>query len=75
MEFFVGAFMTIGVGAYAPTFALVSMMGMNVQSAFPIMMGGCVFLMTFGADHSAVDCGSRGILHSNHVYPRLHEEP
>lgn len=57
VEFFVGAFMTIGVGAYAPTFALVSMMGMNVQSAFPIMMGGCAFLMTFGAGPEFIKSG------------------
>ncbi|MGN1383411.1 MAG: permease [Eubacterium sp.] len=49
VDFFLGALMNIGVGAYAPTFALVSVLGMNVQSAFPIMMGGCAFLMTFGA--------------------------
>lgn len=49
VDFFLGALMNIGVGAYAPTFALVSLMGMNVKSAFPIMMGGCAFLMTFGA--------------------------
>lgn len=57
VEFFVGAFMTIGVGAYAPTFALVFMMGMNVQSAFPIMMGGCAFLMTFGAGPEFIKSG------------------
>lgn len=57
VEFFVGAFMTIGVGAYAPTFALVSMMGMNVQSAFPIMMGGCAFLITFGAGPEFIKSG------------------
>lgn len=49
VDFFLGALMNIGVGAYAPTFALISLLGMNVQSAFPIMMGGCAFLMTFGA--------------------------
>lgn len=46
--FFLGAFMNIGIGAYAPTFALVSVLGMNVASAFPIMMGGCAYLMAFG---------------------------
>lgn len=57
IEFVLGALMTIGVGAYAPTFALVSMMGMNVQSAFPIMMGGCAFLMTFGAGPEFIKTG------------------
>ncbi len=46
--FFLGAFMNIGIGAYAPTLALVSILGMNVGAAFPIMMGGCAFLMAFG---------------------------
>lgn len=43
-----GAFMNIGIGAYAPTMALVAIMGMNVGAAFPIMMGGCAFLLAFG---------------------------
>jgi uncharacterized membrane protein YfcA len=40
-----GALMTIGVGLYAPCMILVSLMGMNAQAAFPIMMGACAFLM------------------------------
>lgn len=43
-----GAFMNIGIGAYAPTMALVAILGMNVGAAFPIMMGGCAFLLAFG---------------------------
>lgn len=46
--FFLGAFMNIGIGAYAPTLALVSIIGMSVGAAFPIMMGGCAYLMAFG---------------------------
>ena len=40
-----GALMTIGVGLYAPCMVLVSLLGMNPQAAFPIMMGACAFLM------------------------------
>lgn len=44
-NFFLGAFMTVGVGLYAPCMALVGALGMNIQAAFPIMMGSCAFLM------------------------------
>jgi len=44
-NFFLGAFMTIGVGQYAPCMALVFALGMSPQVAFPIMMGSCAFLM------------------------------
>ncbi len=40
-----GALMTLGIGLYAPCMILVSMLGMNVTAAFPIMMGSCAFLM------------------------------
>ena len=42
---FLGALMTLGIGAYAPSMILVSLLGMNPQAAFPIMMGSCAFLM------------------------------
>lgn len=45
VNFFLGALMMIGVGLYAPCIALVSALGMNVGTAFPIMMGSCAFLM------------------------------
>lgn len=48
INFVLGALMNIGVGLYAPCIALVSMMGMNVAAAFPIMMGSCAYLMAFG---------------------------
>lgn len=48
INFFLGALMNIGVGLYAPCIALVSLMGMNVSTAFPIMMGSCAYLMAFG---------------------------
>jgi uncharacterized membrane protein YfcA len=44
-NFVIGALMTIGVGAYAPILILVSLLGMNEKTAFPIMMGSCAFLM------------------------------
>ncbi len=43
--FVFGALMTLGIGAYAPTMILVSLLGMNPTTAFPIMMGACAFLM------------------------------
>jgi uncharacterized membrane protein YfcA len=44
-NFVLGAMMTIGVGLYAPCMILVTLLGMNVKAAFPIMMGSCAFLM------------------------------
>lgn len=44
-NFILGALMTLGIGLYAPCMILVSLLGMNVQAAFPIMMGSCAFLM------------------------------
>jgi uncharacterized membrane protein YfcA len=37
-NFVLGALMTIGVGLYAPCLVLVSMLGMNPGTGFPIMM-------------------------------------
>ncbi len=44
-NFFLGAFMMVGLGLYSPCIALVSMLGMDIGTAFPIMMGSCAFLM------------------------------
>ncbi|MDE2236556.1 MAG: permease, partial [Elusimicrobia bacterium] len=44
-NFVLGALMTLGIGAYAPCMILTSLLGMNPQAAFPIMMGSCAFLM------------------------------
>ena len=44
-NFFLGAFMMVGLGLYSPCIALVAILGMNVDTAFPIMMGSCAFLM------------------------------
>jgi uncharacterized membrane protein YfcA len=40
-----GALMTMGIGYYGPCIILVSLLGMNPRTAFPIMMGACAFLM------------------------------
>ena len=45
VNFFLGALMMIGVGLYAPCMALCAALGMNIGTAFPIMMGSCAFLM------------------------------
>ena len=44
-NFALGALMTIGIGLYGPCMILVSLLGMNPTTAFPIMMGSCAFLM------------------------------
>ena len=43
--FVLGALMTLGIGLYAPCLILVTMLGMNDKSGYPIMMGACAFLM------------------------------
>jgi uncharacterized membrane protein YfcA len=44
-NFVLGALMMLGIGLYAPCMILVSMLGLNPITAFPIMMGSCAFLM------------------------------
>jgi uncharacterized membrane protein YfcA len=46
--FMLGAIQQLGVGLFAPCMILISLLGMNPRSAFPIMMGACAFLMPFG---------------------------
>jgi uncharacterized membrane protein YfcA len=48
-NFVLGALMEVGLGLYAPCMILVSLLGMNPQTAFPIMMGSCAFLMPVGS--------------------------
>lgn len=48
-NFVLGALMELGVGLYGPCLILVSLLGMNPQAAFPIMMGSCAFLMPIGS--------------------------
>jgi len=47
--FALGALMTLGIGLYAPCMILISLLGMNEKTAFPIMMGACAFLMPVGS--------------------------
>jgi len=47
--FVFGALMTIGIGMNAPSMILVSLLGMNLKAAFPIMMGAGAFLMPVGS--------------------------
>lgn len=44
-HFALGALMSFGIGLYAPSLILLSLMGLNPTAAFPIMMGACAFLM------------------------------
>lgn len=48
-NFVLGALMTLGIGIYAPSMILVSLLGMNPVTAFPIMMGSSAFLMPVAA--------------------------
>jgi uncharacterized membrane protein YfcA len=45
MHFMLGALMAFGIGLYAPSLVLLSLLGLNPVAAFPIMMGACAFLM------------------------------
>jgi uncharacterized membrane protein YfcA len=47
-HFVMGALMTFGIGLYAPSLILLSLLGLNPTAAFPIMMGACAFLMPVG---------------------------
>jgi len=47
-NFLLGALMSLGIGLYAPCMVLISLLGMNETTAFPIMMGSCAFLMPVG---------------------------
>jgi uncharacterized membrane protein YfcA len=44
-HFVLGALMAFGIGLYAPSLVLLSLLGLNPTAAFPIMMGACAFLM------------------------------
>jgi uncharacterized membrane protein YfcA len=41
INFVLGAFMTIGIGLYAPCMIAVTLLGLHPIAAFPIMMGAC----------------------------------
>jgi len=44
-HFVMGALMSFGIGLYAPSLVLLSLLDLNPAAAFPIMMGACAFLM------------------------------
>jgi uncharacterized membrane protein YfcA len=44
-HFIMGVLMMFGIGLYAPSLVLLSLLGLNPAAAFPIMMGACAFLM------------------------------
>jgi uncharacterized membrane protein YfcA len=48
-HFMLGMLMMLGIGLYAPSLAMLSLMGLNPTAAFPIMMGACAFLMPVSA--------------------------
>ena len=44
-HFLMGALMAFGVGLYAPSLVLLSLLGLDPRLAFPIMASACAFLM------------------------------
>jgi uncharacterized membrane protein YfcA len=44
-HFVMGVLMMFGIGLYAPSLIVLSLLGLNPVAAFPIMMGSCAFLM------------------------------
>jgi uncharacterized membrane protein YfcA len=46
VNFALGALLTLGIGNYAPSLVVFSMLGMNLAAAFPIMMGSGAFVAT-----------------------------
>jgi uncharacterized membrane protein YfcA len=44
-NFILGALMTLGIGLYGPCLIMISLLGMEPRTAFPIMMASCAFLM------------------------------
>ncbi len=46
INFVLGALLTLGVGNYAPSLVVFSLLGMDPRAAFPIMMGSGAFVAT-----------------------------
>jgi uncharacterized membrane protein YfcA len=44
-HFLMGVLMSFGIGLYAPSLILLSLLGLDPRLAFPIMAGACAFLM------------------------------
>ena len=49
VNFFLGALLMLGIGSYAPSLILFSMLGMDPRAAFPIMMGSGAMMAMAGA--------------------------
>ena len=47
--FVFGALMTCGIGLYAPSLVMFSLLGLDTRAVFPIMMGACAYLMPAGS--------------------------
>jgi uncharacterized membrane protein YfcA len=45
VHFILGALMAFGIGLYAPSLILLSLLGLDPRLAFPIMASACAFLM------------------------------
>jgi len=48
INFALGALLTLGIGNYAPSLIMFSLLGMDPRAAFPIMMGSGAFVGTIG---------------------------
>jgi uncharacterized membrane protein YfcA len=46
VNFVLGALLPLGIGNYAPSLVLFSLLGMDLRAAFPIMMGSGAFVAT-----------------------------
>lgn len=47
--FLLGALMTLGIGFFAPCMMVIFLLGMNLKTAFPIMMASTAFVGTVGS--------------------------
>ncbi|MGD9904670.1 MAG: permease [Vicinamibacterales bacterium] len=45
VNFILGVFNALGIGSYAPSLIVFSLMGMDPRSAFPIMMGSAAYML------------------------------
>ena len=65
VNFVLGALLTLGIGNYAPSLVMFSLLGMDPRAAFPIMMGSGAFVATIagvrfvGARPLPLACGAR----------------
>ncbi|MEP7118849.1 MAG: permease [Acidobacteriota bacterium] len=48
VNFVLGAFNALGIGSYAPSLIIFSLLGMNPRAAFPIMMGSAAYMLPIG---------------------------